>query len=575
MKKKILICIISIVVIIGIVLIININKNNKKYNYEVEKLGNPNYFLLMQNNKYGVIDRAGNTIINPTFDIIEMPNPSKDIFICKSNYNENTKEYNIQIFNKNKEPILYQYYIVEAIQLNNVEDNGFYEKSVLKYKSDGLYGLIDLSGNKITKPIYESIDGFEYNEGLLLVKKSGKYGIININGAVVVKNKYDEILSDSYYEESTGYKKSGYIVGTKSDNGMRYGYVDVNRKELLKNEFNYIYRIADKKDDIYLVAFKDGKAGIYQKNKSILPHDYEDIEYNVQNDSLTLQKASKQGVARFDGSTIVPFDYDNIFFAGNYINAKNEKGVDIFDSDGNKEQNSEYVSKRDFGDNSYEIVSTSNDEYKIIVNKNGKIIEDNYSYAQYLFDKYFIVKKDELFGIIDDEGNVIIDCKYEEIQPTIEYNVVQLRSKDGSINLLNKNLEELIKATKPSIVLLENYFKFITNNGIVYVNKNGEIVPNTEVYKNNKLISYNEKSKWGFKDKDGNIIIEPKYNNVTEFNEYGFAGIKVNDAWGVIDEQGNIVKEPTYKLFDDPDFIKEYYKVDLGYGTPYYTNQIN
>lgn len=573
MRKKILICIISIVVIIGIVLVINVNKNNKKYSYEVEKLGNENYFLLMQNNKYGVIDRAGNIIIDPTFDIIEMPNPSKDIFICKGNYNENKKEYNVQVFNKNKEPILYQYYIVEAIELNSVEDNGFYEKSVLKYKSDGLYGLIDLSGNKITKPVYESIEGFEYNEGLLLVKKSGKYGIINMNGAIIVKPKYDEILSDGYYEEQVGYKKSGYIVGKKSDDGMRYGYIDSNRKELLKSEFNDIYRIADKKDSTYLVAFKDGKAGIYKKNKNVLPHDYEDIEYNEQNDSLTLQKASKQGVTRFDGSIIVPYNYDNIFFAGNYINAKNENGVDIFDSNGNKEQNSEYVSKKDFCDNSYEIVSTSNDEYKIIVNKNGKLIEDKYSFAQYLFDKYFIVKKDDLFGIIDDEGNIVIDCKYEEIQPTTEYNIVQLRSKDGTIILLNRKLEELVKSSNASITFLKDYLKFSKSDSVVYINKNGELVQNTDVYKNNKLISYNEKNKWGFKDKEGNVVIEAKYNKITEFNEYGFAGIKLNDMWGVIDEQGNIVKEPTYKLLDDPEFIKEYYKVDLGYGSSYYTDK--
>ena len=159
----------------------------------------------MKENKYGIIDKQGNSIIDTLYDIIEMPNPSKDIFICKSNYNAESNEYNVQVFNSKKEPILYQYYIVEAIPLNNIENNGFFEKSVLKYKSEGLYGLIDLSGKKITNAIYESIDGFEYKEGMLLVKKSGKYGVININGAVIVKNKYDEITCDGYFNKDLNY----------------------------------------------------------------------------------------------------------------------------------------------------------------------------------------------------------------------------------------------------------------------------------------------------------------------------------------------------------------------------------
>ena len=69
-----------------------------------------------------------------------------------------------------------------------------------------------------------------------------------------------------------------------------------------------------------------------------------------------------------------------------------------------------------------------------------------------------------------------------------------------------------------------------------------------------------------------NIIIEPKYEMVTEFNEYGFAGIKQDGKWGSIDTQGNIIAEPIYEMTESlPDFINQYYKVDYGYGIPYYT----
>ena len=62
---------------------------------------------------------------------------------------------------------------------------------------------------------------------------------------------------------------------------------------------------------------------------------------------------------------------------------------------------------------------------------------------------------------------------------------------------------------------------------------------------------------------------------VTEFNEYGYAGIKSKNKWGSINENGDVIKEPTYEVESNiiPSFIKEYYQVDLGYGEPYYTNE--
>ena len=57
-------------------------------------------------------------------------------------------------------------------------------------------------------------------------------------------------------------------------------------------------------------------------------------------------------------------------------------------------------------------------------------------------------------------------------------------------------------------------------------------IENTNIFTNNKLFAFKEKLKWGFKNKEGNTIVEPKFELVTEFNDYGFAGIKQNDKIG-------------------------------------------
>lgn len=575
MKKKFLICLFILILIISIIAIIKHNNYKKSLNYTIEQIGEENYFLLMQYNKYGVINKNGDIVVDPTYDIIEIPNPSKAIFICKSNYNIETGDYNIQVFDDSHNQLLYQYYIVEAIKLSNVENNGNYEKSVLKYKSNNKYGLIDFDGNKITDAIYDSIEGFDYKEGLLLIKKSDKYGIININGATILKEKYDEILCDGYYTNDFKYQKAGYIVGTKTDNGMRYGYINYEGKQLLKNNFNEIYRIIDKvdNDNIYLVAFENGKAGVYQNKKNIISNDYEDILYNSANDLLILQKNSKQGVSKLDGTSVIPIDYDNIFFTGNYINAQKAEIVDIYNVDGSKEDNTEYISKQDVNNGKYEIVSTSDDEYKII--NNGNVVSDGYVYIQYLFKDYFYAIKDDKGGIIDANGNVLIDFKYNVIQQINEYNIIQLLDFDSNTILLNSNLDNIIKVKNANIYMYDNYIKVQAENNIRYFDSNGNELENTTIYASNKLYTYKEKSKWGFKDSNGNIVVKPIYDMATEFNKYGYAGIKSDDKWGVIDQEGNIIKEPTYKLDQaiEPSFIKEYYKVDLGYGEPYYTKE--
>ena len=54
--------------------------------------------------------------------------------------------------------------------------------------------------------------------------------------------------------------------------------------------------------------------------------------------------------------------------------------------------------------------------------------------------------------------------------------------------------------------------------------------------------------KYGFVDKQGNVVVDYQYDDATEQNDYGFAGIKKDGKWGSIDSKGTIVQEPTYDL---------------------------
>ena len=93
---------------------------------------------------------------------------------------------------------------------------------------------------------------------------------------------------------------------------------------------------------------------------------------------------------------------------------------------------------------------------------------------------------------------------------------------------------------------------------------------------NPTLVPTQKNGKWGFVDKNSKVVIDYIYDEVTEMNKYGFAGIKKNGKWGSIDEEGKIIQNPTYKLdsLDEISFIGKYYKVTYDYRTTFYTDSL-
>lgn len=53
------------------------------------------------------------------------------------------------------------------------------------------------------------------------------------------------------------------------------------------------------------------------------------------------------------------------------------------------------------------------------------------------------------------------------------------------------------------------------------------------------------KDKWGYVDGEGNIVIEPVYDEAKEFQE-GLAAVSMDGFWGFIDIEGRTISEPKY-----------------------------
>lgn len=581
LKQVSIIIVIAIILIISIIgIIVAINKSKEKY--EVEKISNEDikYYKIMSNGKSGIIDKTGKVIIDPKYNTIKLPNPKEPIFICIYDYNASSGEYKTKVLNEKNEEILTNYENINTIDIKEIVSSIPYEKTVLQYQKEGKYGIINFEGKSIINPIYEEIKNMPYREGELIAKKQGKYGVVNINGGKLLDFKYDYITGDNYYSEETNYELDGYIVGINSENGkMQYGYISNKREQILDVEFDKIYRMNNIKDDenIYLLAEKDGKIQLYKNNKILLDNNYQAINYSEDSKLLILQKDNKYGVTDLNGKQILSVDYEQIRIPGNYIIAVKEKEQVIYDLTGAPKENLTYTNILNTENENYNITIDKNDKYGLI-NKNGNIlIENKYNYIQYLYDNYFIVGGETgKSGIINEKGEEILPIKYEVIQKLNKDNIVQ--AMVGNIlELYNKEMKNILSMENGKIEIHDKYIKIYSSTQTAYISNDGIVKNNFELFDNNIFASERE-GKWGFVDKDNNVIVDYQYDKVTEINELGFAGIKKDEKWGIIDEKANIILEPTYKIPEqngEPYFIGKYYKVISGYEEEYFTDDIN
>ena len=581
MGKKVVLKIIVAIIVLIIVAIVTyfiIDKiNQDKRDYELETVTEYNYFAVKTNEKYGVIDKEGKVVIEPKYDAVKIPNPSKPVFICYEG--EKGKAYNEQ-----GQQLYAEYNTVEPIELQNVAYDLPYEKSVLRSEKNGKYGLIDFNGNSILDTVYENIESFSYAEGQLQIKQNDKLGIVNIKGTELVKPEYDTIIGDNYYSQENGYKFSGYIVGQKHEDGYKYGYINYKGKLKLKLEYNDISRITDINDDknAYLITAKNGQYGVNKNSKAIIKNEYQAIEYNNTNKIFILQKGENYGTANEKGDIVLPIENSSVQAKGQYIYAEKNDEKLVYDALGN-------TVNIDF---STTIMNTANSNYRIIVKtegtsnfygvvdaNNNQIINTEYLYIEYAFDNYFIVcGKNGKLGVLDDKGNTVIDLKYDLTQKVQGKNIIQtLIAETNTTELYSPTMEKICIMDNATVENEENYIKVYSDTNVNYFNNDGIEEPSSKIFTNNKLFAKVQNGMWGYIDQNGETRINFEYEMATEFNEYGYAAIKKDGKWGCINSAGEIVVEPKYEIdssYGEIEFLGEYLKIQSGFGDVYYTNDI-
>lgn len=491
--KKVFITIAVVIIIVLAVFFIRNKINTPRFNYEITNIEKYNYVKYLKDEKFGIIDREGNTIIEAKYSNIIIPNLEKSVFIC---YNDEKSV----VLNSKNETIFDEYSEVEPIKLKNIASILCYEKSTLKYKKDGKYGLISFDGKQITKNLYDSIENLQSTEGKMLVKKDNKYGVINLNGATIVDTKYDKIATDNYYSDNNKYVEAGFIVSNTTNDGYRYGYIDYKGNSILNVEYNNILRITKEKD-IYLIASKNGQYGLFKANKQLIKPEYQSISY-TDNGGIIIEKNGLYGIANLKGEIKVSPKYTEIEDKGIYLYATNSNSNDVYDVQGNKQDFSFNKTIYKTENDNYRIATIVNNEkeYYGIENKDGtELVSTNYKYIEYIYKDYFIAENDEeKYGIINANGKVLVDFENDLIQLIKNKDAVQaINRKNEHIKIYSSNIKLTAEMDNANLINKNNHIILYNNKDKVFLDNEGN-----KIEEDSDIVKKDSEKDWPEKIKD-------------------------------------------------------------------------
>jgi hypothetical protein len=226
--------------------------------------------------------------------------------------------------------------------------------------------------------------------------------------------------------------------------------------------------------------------------------------------------------------------------------------------------------------NDYYITINNQGKYGVVDSSNTTLIDNKYSYIEYVFDKYFIFTDENKSGLIDYTGRKVLENKYSVVQNINGTNIIQATNSDTGISeIYNKNIEKVAETKNAHIYLKDNYIKILSDDTMMYVDYDGNVKKAQDLFPNNSIFAQKQNGKWGYVDISGNVVVDYIYDMAMDVNEYGFAAIKKDGKWGVIDGNKQVIKEPVYTITDaNPTFIGEYYKKSADYELDCYSNDI-
>ena len=405
----------------------------------------------------------------------------------------------------------------------DVKEDGTYKTKIINDKNEELfteYSLVTPIDN------HDKNNNLWYEKNILKVMKDGKYGVVNFEGKEIIKCEYDEITALPEVTNELLVKKDG-----------KYGIINEMGTTVLYTEYVSISALGTKAEDGYIIRNEDGYGIATSSKKIIITPQYDEIKKFTSNDMYAVRDEGWKVVNK-NNEVVVSSGFDDI-----------------------AEINSDSITI--VKDGKYGVISTSGTE----------LIPAEYEYLKYAFDTYYIVKKDGKYGLVDQSNYTQLKITYENITYRNDAGFIEADTEDFTTEVYDKNLELRLTGIINEVNVEDGYIRVWENDNYKYYNFKFEEKTNIEVLKGKTLYLTKKNGKYGYVDKNNNVIVDCIYEDAQEQNIYGYCAVKKDGKWQALDKQGKLIENSAYEMANNTkfDFIGKWH-IGRDLNMNYYTD---
>lgn len=383
----------------------------------------------------------------------------------------------------------------------------------IELKKNNLSGMVDYKLNQVLPLEYDDIQVMGMQSAFKIIKNK-KQGWASAKGEILIPAIYDEIDDFNFLlSDSEGFKDL-----FKVKNNDLTGVINQSNKVILPINFEYIFE----RNAFICGKTKDGKFGLYKKDGSVILKPEYNFIFESENGSSKLLFALKENsysIINKEGKTI----YDNSIKKYGYILNEYNLVCPFFDTE-----------------NSFLLLQDTKNKYGVYDEVNQKqCLPQIYSSIKQKLpverNTYFIVSKNNKFGIVDDKNTIIVPFLYDDLSfdltnPYTSKETILPAKKNGKwglISLKNKTLVDFGYQYIARIHGERNIFKAKIKNKYKIIDKNGKELSadsfdNVANFEGNETLTFDKNTMRVINDKGA-------YTGVTE-------QMTIHDGYKTFDE---------------------------------------
>lgn len=508
---------------------------------------------------YGYIDKKGNWVVAPQFDIAEpfvgeFARVAKLVPVGRGSSRRDwglidrqgklilpMENYSIYAYFPNQgfyvQKTEKEYFFLDAngkITNTTPYDNltTYTDDGLTRFRQGKVHGMLDKMGKVVIPPVFDDLDDF--HEGLAAAKYQGKWGFINLQGEIVIPYRYDGAFR---------FRDGRAIVGNDGE------VLVINKQQQV------LARAPGKVSGTFLTSshlfFRHGEvyALVDQAGKLIRYLPYDQVG-DFQDGLAAVKKLGQFGFINTQGNEVIPCQYtttggfsEGVAYvqksSGSVGEVINTQGGTIFTIPAG------YQFVGPFSEGLAKIAKNNLGGY---IDKTGKIvIEPKYTQlGNFKGGRSIIVNALGKQGFIDPAGKETVAPMYDQLGDYTPDGLAPFR-KGSSWGFLNLAGGVAIEPTFEVVGTFSNGIAPVKSNGKVgYIDTKGKwVVP--ALFEDGKIFlddfaAVKMGGKWGFANTKGNgkLVIDAQYDAVSTFAE-GFAWVKTGDKVGAIDRRGTLV----------------------------------